>query len=122
MKIKLVSTESQYKHKFVIEFKGFYGDIDGKDSGEQAYEVDSIQDSLIVEKLRTAFDAMSDMTNDTRGFPEIIPFWEDEDIFLYDIVPYNADFFDSYMRVSDYEIYYYDYSGNKFRVFPRDKK
>jgi len=120
MKIKLVPTESQYKHKFVIEFKGYYGDMDGKDSGEQAYDVDSIQDSLIVEKLRTAFDVMSDMTNDTRGFPEIIPFWEDEDTLIYDIVPYNADYFDSYMRVSDYEIYYYDYSGNKFRVMAKD--
>ena len=122
MKIKLVPTESQYKHKFVIEFKGFYGDMDGKDSGEQAYEVDSIQDSTIVQKLRTAFDAMSDMTNDTRGFPETVPFWEDEDTSIYDIIPYNADFFDSYMRVSNYGIYYYDSSGYKFRVVPREQK
>jgi len=119
MKIKLEPTESQHKHKFVVEFDGYFGDMDISRSGEQAYEVDSIHDSTIVEKLMTAFDAMSDMTNDTRGFPEIIPFWEDEDIFLYDVVPYNADYFDSYMRVSVYGIYYYDYSGNKFRVMKR---
>lgn len=118
MKIKLVPEEPRYTHKFVIEFNGYYGDMDGKDSGEQAYDVDSIQNSTLVEKLVAAFDAMSDMTNDTRGFPKTIPFWEDEDTFIYDIVPYNADYFDSYMRVSDYEIYYYDYSGNKFRVMP----
>jgi len=118
MKIQLVPTESRHNDKFVVEFTGYYGDMDGKDIGEQAYEVDSLQDSKLIEKLVAAFDAMSDITNDTRGFPEIIPFWEDEDTFLYDIIPYNADFFDSYMRVSDYEIYYYDFSGNKFRVMP----
>lgn len=118
MKIKLVPTESRYNHKFVVEFKGYYGDMDGKDSGEESYEVDSIQDSKLVEKLVTAFDAMSDMTNDTRDFPKIIPFWEDEDVFICEIVPYNADFFDSYLRISGYEIYYYDFSGNKFRVMP----
>lgn len=118
MKIKLIPTKAQHYHKFVIEFDGYFGDADIHKSVQQVYEVDSIQESKIVEKLVAAFDAMSDTKNKTRKFPEIIPFWEDEDIYLYDIVPYDTDFFDSYMRVSSYGIYYYDYSGNKFRVMP----
>lgn len=54
MKIKLEPIKAEYHHKFVIEFKGYYGDMDGKDSGKESYEVDSIQDSKLIEKLVAA--------------------------------------------------------------------
>lgn len=118
MKIKLEPVEAQYHHKLVVEFDGYFGDGDLHMKEEQAYEVDSIQDSTIIEKLIKAFDCMSDLKIDTREFPKFVPFWEDEEIYLYDVVPYNADMFDSYLRISNYGIYYYDFSGNKFRVMP----
>lgn len=116
MRIKLTPVKAPYYNKFVVEFKDFYGDGDVHIVGYQDYPVDSIIDSAIVGKLIESFDAMKEYKNDPRKFPSLIPHWEDEDIYLYDIIPYNADMFDQHLQIEKYSIMYYDYSGNKFLV------
>ena len=118
MKIKLVKTEAPHIHKFVVEFEGYWGDADIFEKREQVYEVDSIQESIIVGKLMEAFCCMSAERIDSRKYPSLVPFWEDEETYLYDVIPYNADQFDAYLHVTKYAIYYYDFSGNKFHVMP----
>lgn len=116
MRIALTPVKSPHMHEFVIEFKGYYGDADVYVSDSQSYAVDSLIDSDIVGKLVKAFDAMERYENDPREFPSLIPHWDDEELFLYEVIPYNADMFDQYLRINSYTIFYYDYSGYKFLV------
>jgi hypothetical protein len=105
-------TETNPKDTLFVQFKGYYGDMDGSDTGEIELPGETLNDLDMLSKIEKAFDALV-ATYERDDYSETIPFWDE--LFLDEYIPYNAMLEDT-LKVESYSIVYYDVDGNCFTV------
>lgn len=116
MRIKLTPvTESNPRHIFEVVAEGYYGDMDATDSFVMKFEVDTLLDSQLLEKIFDTFQELVGVLSDDYD-ETTIPHWDEFN--LEENIPSDYEHFAQMVNIQDFTVYYYDGNGNKFFVTP----